>query len=113
MDKVDVVYSKRGIEQSRPAIEINSLTGRSIVNLGTYFLPKGREEGSIELRDATAAMHEVFSLATLSNATPLTWSKGDVVVWDNVRALHGRVPRSRSNGPNTRTLDRVWLNRKI
>jgi taurine dioxygenase len=98
-DNPDQVPNFRG---ERPAIVVNSHTGRRFVNVSE--MNAVRLVG-MPLEASCEVLHRVFDyLYAPDRLFVHSWQMGDLVIWDNIALQHARGP-FRSPGP--RVLQRV------
>lgn len=114
--KVDQVFIARGgNEHRRPVIEINPLSGEEVMNITlgrSYLRPAAITQATREphLHEMVDAFHKLLNWLPAATTITHEWSKGDLLVWDNHRFIHGRGDASSSRG---RSLMRAWLSPKL
>lgn len=104
-----VYIDKSGREQIHPFLAVHSLTGKPFLNLGSRgYLKQRSVDQAPSIRDISNLLNRVFELADNATFLEHSWQKGDLIVWDNRRLLHGRGWRTIDR---ERKLVRVLLSR--
>lgn len=112
----DFIYIKKeGKEYRRPLIEKHLITGEDAMCVVTVSAPirlVPRVGSTKTLRDAEVFYNELSELAQrVLTLTPHYWQSNQMVVFDNVRLLHGRDLSNRASAKDDkRHLIRIWLN---
>jgi alpha-ketoglutarate-dependent taurine dioxygenase len=112
--RLDQVFiSRGGSEYRRPVIESNPLDGEDIMNITfgrAYLRPARHLEGNGQAPhqvESVTAFQALLSCAEDVGMTTHEWQRGDLLVWDNHRFVHGRGDATAAVG---RRLIRAWLN---
>jgi alpha-ketoglutarate-dependent taurine dioxygenase len=109
MNGLQFVYiDKSGREQIHPFLAMHDLTGEPFLYLGSRgYLRQRSVDQAPSIRDISNLLNRIFELA--DNATFLEhyWQKGNLIIWDNHRLLHGRGCQTRDRD---RRLIRFLLN---
>jgi alpha-ketoglutarate-dependent taurine dioxygenase len=113
LQRLDQAFIGRcGTEYRRPMIEINPLDGTEVMNVTfgrAYLRPARHVDGTgcePHQAETVMAFRKVLCLADEMGLFSHTWSRGDLLVWDNYRFIHGRGDAAGSQG---RRLLRAWL----
>jgi alpha-ketoglutarate-dependent taurine dioxygenase len=113
LDEIEMVYTGRdGGEYPRSLVEAHPLTAKSIINLGARVYFRSKAGSALSGKGVVQVMHEFFEQLDSAPRYTHHWAKGDAVLFDNLRYVHGRgVSTVSGHGRCDRQLKRVWLAR--